>query len=83
MREKARMSGTPSMNQVVVTSGAPITIASPKYPFGFQVVADAVVTWTGVGGTTNTSVTIPAGMTIPGYMSAISVASGTIIVHFW
>lgn len=83
MREPKRLSGTPSMDQVVVTSGAPLTITAPKIPFGFQVVADAVVTWTGKGGTTNTSVSIPAGMTIPGYMTALSVASGTIIAHFW
>lgn len=83
MREPKRLSGTPSMDQKVVTSGAPLTITSPKYPFGFQVIADAVVTWTSLGGTTNTSVSVPAGMTIPGYMSALSVASGTVVAHFW
>ena len=83
VQDAKRISGSPSSRQVVVTSGAPITITSPVVAGGFQVIADAVVTWTSYSGTTNSTVTIPAGITVPGLMTAVSVASGTIIVHFW
>ena len=83
LEDRRRISGSPSMDQDAVTSADGALVFTTKIPGGFQVVADAVVTWTSYAGTVNTSIAIPAGMTIPGFISAMQVTSGTIILHYW
>lgn len=75
---RAVVDGSPVPGQIVYTTGTH-TFGTWKC-CGFIVLADAVLTFTDQTGRTTAGVAITANVTIPVYITSITVTSGTVMV---